>query len=122
MRTGGMFRTEESTMSDTSLDRAENEDIRSVVREKYGALPVGPAAAPCCGPEGGAGVLPALGYTQAQAEAIPQGANLGLGCGNPLAHAEVRAGETVLDLGSGAGIDAFLAAREVGSGGHVIGV
>lgn len=53
---------------------------------------------------------------------MPQGANLGLGCGNPLAYADVKPGETVLDLGSGAGIDAFLAAREVGESGRVIGV
>jgi SAM-dependent methyltransferase len=53
---------------------------------------------------------------------VPAGANLGLGCGNPLAHADLRTGETVLDLGSGAGIDCFLASREVGPDGHVIGV
>src|SRR6185295_19011457 len=53
---------------------------------------------------------------------VPEGADLGLGCGNPLAYAEVRAGETVLDLGLGAGIDCFLAAKEVGPQGHVIGV
>jgi SAM-dependent methyltransferase len=63
-----------------------------------------------------------LGYSPEQARAIPAGANLGLGCGNPLAHAQVRAGETVLDLGSGAGMDAFLAAREVGPSGRVLGV
>src|SRR5439155_2783507 len=58
----------------------------------------------------------------ADAAAIPEGADLGLGCGNPLADAGVKPGETVLDLGSGGGIDCFLAAREVGPGGHVIGV
>jgi ubiquinone/menaquinone biosynthesis C-methylase UbiE len=57
-----------------------------------------------------------------QLEAVPEGANLGVGCGAPLGHAALRTGETVLDLGSGAGFDAFLAAREVGPGGHVIGV
>jgi len=67
-------------------------------------------------------VLAALGYTSEQAAAIPEGANLGLGCGNPLAHAELVAGETVLDLGSGAGIDCFIAARQVGPAGRAIGV
>jgi SAM-dependent methyltransferase len=63
-----------------------------------------------------------LGYSAEQAATLPEGANLGLGCGNPLAYAEIKPGETVLDLGSGAGIDAFLAAREAGPDGHVIGV
>jgi SAM-dependent methyltransferase len=67
-------------------------------------------------------VLDAVGYTKEQAAAIPEGANLGLGCGNPLAYAAARPGETVLDLGSGAGIDCFLAAREAGPTGRVIGV
>ncbi len=101
-------------------------DIRATVREKYGALAEGGAG--CCDGSGcGCGdaagtVLTAIGYTPEQAAAIPEGANLGLGCGNPLAHANVKPGETVLDLGSGAGIDAFLAAREVGPRGRVIGV
>lgn len=114
------------------------QDIREIVREKYGEIADGgacgcgcrPASADaservtatghsgCCGDSG----LTALGYTPDQAAAIPEGANLGLGCGNPLGHAAVKPGETVLDLGSGAGIDAFLAAREVGPEGRVIGV
>jgi SAM-dependent methyltransferase len=100
-----------------------NEDVRVTVREKYGVIAGGEGG--CCGPGccgGDAGVLAELGYTAEQAAAIPEGANLGLGCGNPLAHAAVRAGETVLDLGSGAGIDCFLAARETGPAGRVIGV
>jgi len=107
-------------------------DIRDVVREKYGALAEGAASgAGCCAEgsgcgcgcqDGAKGTLASLGYTEEQAKAIPEGANLGLGCGNPLAHAQIRFGETVLDLGSGAGIDAFLAAREVGARGRVIGV
>ncbi|HKW50185.1 MAG TPA: arsenite methyltransferase [Candidatus Eisenbacteria bacterium] len=107
-------------------------DIRDVVREKYGAVAKSAASGEdCCAEGSGCGcgcqagtteTLASLGYTEEQAKAIPQGANLGLGCGNPLAHAQIRFGETVLDLGSGAGIDAFLAAREVGSSGRVIGV
>ena len=102
-----------------------SDDIRTVVREKYGALAEGKnREGGCCGGTGcGCGdVLQEIGYTADQAAAIPEGANLGLGCGNPLAHAGTRPGETVLDLGSGAGIDCFLAAREVGERGRVIGV
>jgi SAM-dependent methyltransferase len=111
---------------------SETTDIRDVVREKYGAAAEDAASgAGCCSQgsgcgcgcqDGGQGTLAALGYTEEQAKAIPEGANLGLGCGNPLASAGIRWGETVLDLGSGAGIDAFLAAREVGARGRVIGV
>ena len=102
-----------------------SDDIRTVVREKYGALAEGKTEeAGCCGGTGcGCGdVLQEIGYTADQAGAIPEGANLGLGCGNPLAYAGTRPGEMVLDLGSGAGIDCFLAAREVGERGRVIGV
>ncbi|MCJ7771140.1 arsenite methyltransferase [Candidatus Bathyarchaeota archaeon] len=63
-----------------------------------------------------------IGYTQAEIEAVPKGSNLGLGCGNPVAIAYIKAGETVLDLGSGAGFDCFLAAQRVGKNGKVIGV
>ena len=90
--------------------------IREIVREKYGKIAEGASVdSVTLSPND-------LGYTREQAQAIPDGANLGLGCGNPLAHAAVKPGETVLDLGSGAGIDALLAAREVGSTGRVIGV
>jgi len=63
-----------------------------------------------------------IGYSQAEIEAVPEGSNLGLGCGNPVANASIKAGETVLDLGSGAGFDCFLAAQQVGKNGKVIGV
>jgi arsenite methyltransferase len=103
-------------------------DIRDTVREKYGVLAEGgdcgcgcaTGAASCCSTDQVS--MTGLGYSAEQLAAIPEGANLGLGCGNPLAHAGVKPGETVLDLGSGAGIDAFLAAKEVGPAGHVIGV
>jgi len=100
-------------------------DIRTIVREKYGAIADGKESGCCgstCGCGGGDAVLTEIGYSADQSAAVPEGANLGLGCGNPLAHAGVRTGETVLDLGSGAGIDCFLAAREVGPAGRVIGV
>ena len=103
-------------------------DIRTVVREKYGEIAEGRRSG-CCGDGGDCGcasgetdVIAAIGYSEEQAAAIPEGANLGLGCGNPLAYAAARSGETVLDLGSGAGIDCFLAAREVGPTGRAIGV
>ena len=107
-------------------------DIRVVVREKYGAIAEGRSCGCGCGcsldepgrttAETGASVLDRIGYTAEQKAAVPEGANLGLGCGSPLAYAAARPGETVLDLGSGAGIDCFLAAREVGPTGRVIGV
>jgi ubiquinone/menaquinone biosynthesis C-methylase UbiE len=99
-------------------------DVRAVVREKYAAVAEGGnCGCGCCGaaPDDET-ALAALGYTAEQRAAIPEGADLGLGCGNPIAHAALKAGESVLDLGSGAGIDCFLAAREVGPTGHVIGV
>ncbi len=107
----------------------EGSDIRSVVRSKYGEIAKGTSSCgcgpSCCGgSEGAAGAKIAehIGYTAGELDAIPEGANLGLGCGNPLAHASVRLGDVVLDLGSGAGMDAFLAARDVGPAGRVIGV
>ena len=63
-----------------------------------------------------------IGYSDEQLEGVPEGANLGVGCGNPTAIDTLRPGETIVDLGSGAGMDAFLAARQVGPTGHVIGV
>src|SRR5438876_6634634 len=102
----------------------EGADVRTIVRERYGKIAAGEAgAAGCCGgPACADQVLVEVGYTAEQAQAIPAGANLGLGCGNPIAWANLERGETVLDLGSGAGIDCFLAAREVGVEGRVIGV
>ena len=99
----------------------ERGDIRTVVRERYGAIAEGKDG--CCGSGDGACCATAeLGYSAEEKAAIPEGANLGLGCGNPIGLAEPKSGETVLDLGSGAGVDAFLAAREVGPEGKVIGV
>jgi len=102
-------------------------DVRVVVRDKYGAIAAGKSSDCCgvaCGCNGGDvdQVLGAIGYTADQAATIPADANLGLGCGNPVALAEIRPGETVLDLGSGAGIDCFLAARAAGPTGRAIGV
>jgi len=101
---------------------SDGDDIREVVREKYGEIAEGKRTGCGCGCDCGPDVLLSLGYTAEQKAALPAGADLGLGCGNPLAHAALRPGETVLDLGSGAGVDCFLAAREVGGTGRVIGV
>lgn len=104
-------------------ERSENE-VREIVREQYGAIAraTGPAAcAPgCCG--AGADKSLALGYSADDLAAVPEGANMGLGCGNPQAIAALKAGETVLDLGAGGGFDCFLAAKQVGAEGRVIGV
>jgi arsenite methyltransferase len=74
----------------------------------------------CCGT--GSKYEEEIGYTKEELESLPEGAALGVGCGNPVAIASLKEGETVLDLGSGAGIDVFLAAARVGSSGRVIGV
>src|SRR5581483_9110027 len=95
-----------------------NEGITTAVAEHYGAVARGEASA-CCGPV--QDVARAIGYS-AEELAIVGDANLGLGCGNPLALTEIAPGMTVLDLGSGAGFDAFLAWNRVGPSGHVIGV
>jgi arsenite methyltransferase len=100
----------------------EGGDIRTVVREKYGEIAQGKRSGCGCASGGCGDVLLTLGYTAEQKAAVPEGADLGLGCGNPLGHAALQPGETVLDLGSGAGVDCFLAAREIGPAGRVIGV
>ncbi len=98
------------------------EEIRRLVAEGYARVVAGGGS--CCG--GGearaALISGAIGYSKEELAALPEGANLGLGCGNPTALDSLRPGEVVLDLGSGAGIDAFLAARQVGTEGRVIGV
>ena len=102
---------------------SESQDVRTVVREKYAALAEGKSVGCGCGCAPGLeSTIESIGYTKEQIDAIPEGADLGLGCGNPLAHAELREGEVVLDLGAGAGIDSFLAAKAVGPRGLAIGV
>ena len=112
--------------------------VREAVRLNYGAVARRAAGrevtgccqrapevrTPCCAPapEKAAQVSCGIGYSEADLAAAPEGANLGLGCGNPTAIAALKAGERVLDLGSGGGFDCFLAARQVGPEGQVIGV
>jgi SAM-dependent methyltransferase len=103
-----------------------------MVRARYGGVAAASegscfaaAAASCCGdaaPRTPAEKSRQMGYSEAELAAAPDGANLGLGCGNPQAIAALKPGEVVVDLGSGAGFDCFLAARQVGETGHVIGV
>ncbi|MFN2426081.1 MAG: arsenite methyltransferase [Candidatus Binatia bacterium] len=104
--------------------RSNEQTIHEQVRERYAdvAKTGGMTRDTGCCSAGNAIVATRLGYTGEDLDAVPEGANLGVGCGAPLAHAELRPGETVLDLGSGAGFDAFLAAHEVGPEGRVIGV
>jgi SAM-dependent methyltransferase len=112
------------------MDEAQ---IREMVRARYGSIAssnasdscCGPAASSCCGP---APASPSedkslrMGYSETDLASVPEGANLGLGCGNPHAIAAMQPGEVVVDLGSGAGFDCFLAAQRVGPTGRVIGV
>jgi SAM-dependent methyltransferase len=102
------------------LDLEDRDGVHEVVRDAYGKIAEANGVASCCGSQ--AAVAQEIGYTQDDLAAVPEGANLGVGCGNPLAFAEPKAGEVVLDLGSGAGFDSFLAARAVGAAGRVIGV
>ncbi len=110
------------------MDQAE---IKELVRARDGSIaaaadPSGccaPAASSCCGPSTASqDKALQMGYSESELAAVPEGANLGLGCGNPQAIAAMQPGETVVDLGSGAGFDCFLAARQVGDAGRVIGV
>ena len=106
----------------------KKEEIKKVVREGYAKI--AKQGSPCCTPvksccgstDLAQDISKNIGYTEKELNAVPEGANLGLGCGNPVALASLREGETVLDLGSGAGLDSFLAASRVGKTGRVIGV
>ena len=112
------------TMNEQAMNEQTKDEVRAAVREQYGnvARTTGAAgcAPGCCGP--GASASLALGYSPEELAAVPEGANMGLGCGNPQAIAGLQAGETVLDLGAGGGFDCFLASKQVGPSGRVIGV
>lgn len=105
----------------------KDEEIRKVVRERYGSIAVKDNSCcgstnSCCGGGSADTISQSVGYSDEELGAVPDGANLGLGCGNPTALASLKEGETVLDLGSGAGFDCFLAANIVGETGKVIGI
>jgi SAM-dependent methyltransferase len=96
-----------------------SDSIEKVVRERYGAVALSGLSTEN---EGVRAVAEAFGYTAEELAATPAGANMGLSCGNPLATASLREGEVVVDLGSGGGLDIFLAARKVGASGRAIGI
>ncbi|NYT00593.1 MAG: arsenite methyltransferase [Methanocellales archaeon] len=104
------------------------EEIKKVVREGYAKIAKQNSSCcipsnSCCGNADLAqDISKKIGYTDEELKAVPENSNLGLGCGNPVAIASLKEGETVLDLGSGAGFDCFLAANKVGKNGRVIGV
>jgi len=115
------------------MSQAKQDEIRQIVRTAYGEVAEASnggsgcgEASSCCGVSDEAQInsliSTRLGYSQQDLDSVPDGADMGLGCGNPRAIASLSAGETVLDLGSGGGFDAFLAAQEIGKGGRVIGV
>ncbi|CAA7622059.1 Arsenical resistance operon trans-acting repressor ArsD (modular protein) [Magnetospirillum sp. LM-5] len=97
-------------------------DQRALVRDRYGAIAAGASAPSCCGTPKADDMARRMGYGEAELALVPDGANLGLGCGNPQAIGALQPGEVVVDLGSGAGFDCFLAAAQVGPGGRVIGI
>ncbi len=112
------------------MTKCRNDEIRQGVRKRYAGIATsgksgcGCSTASCC-----SGTKPSakaqstkLGYSKKDVEAVPEGANMGLGCGNPQSIAMLKKGEIVLDLGAGGGFDCFLAARQVGARGRVIGV
>lgn len=111
--------------------KRKHDEIRKAVRQTYGKIVTGGSTtcgcstSSCCGNPGGVSLTDislGLGYSNKDIADMPEGSNMGLGCGNPHALASLQPGETVLDLGSGGGFDCFLAARSVGDKGFVIGV
>jgi arsenite methyltransferase len=120
-----------NSIEEVHMEMQKNDEIRSAVRENYGKVAVagrsgcGCSSSSCCGTPNAvtaADISLGLGYSDQDVTVVPEGANMGLGCGNPQAIASLQPGETVLDLGSGGGFDCFLAARAVGDRGNVIGV
>ncbi len=108
-----------------TLDRKDVETVVKSVRGKYAEIAL--EGGSCCGtagcdPGSEEAVTLKVGYSKRQLSVVPEGANLGLGCGAPIDHLSLKAGETVVDLGSGAGIDVFLAVDSVGPTGRVIGI
>lgn len=106
-----------------------NEEIKKLVRQGYAKIAQQPSGccctqvSSCCSSSVSTQALRKnIGYSEEELSIVPEGANLGLGCGNPVALASLKSGETVLDLGSGAGFDCFLAAQQIGEKGKVIGV
>jgi SAM-dependent methyltransferase len=99
---------------------AQGEKIRQTVRDGYAEI--AQKGRGCCGNSKPTEFAQAIGYCQDELEALPEGANMGLSCGNPTVIANLKQGQVVLDLGSGGGFDCFIAAKKVGATGLVIGV
>jgi len=95
--------------------------MKDYIKKVYGDIAKGKKKC-CCGSSKNKDVSEKIGYTKKELDAIPSDANMGLGCGNPVALASLKKGETVIDLGSGGGIDVFLASKNVGDTGRVIGI
>lgn len=124
------------------MEIIQHDQIRQAVRKKYQQVATAPPSSDnrrvsCCAPQdnpvgiscgcGESALTPdamssTMGYSQSDISSVPEGSNMGLGCGNPVAIASLKPGETVVDLGSGGGFDCFLAAEKVGESGQVIGV
>ena len=115
------------------MDQKKADDIRQNVRASYSQVAEASNSGDCCGETSSCCgvssddaintlVSTRLGYSEADLAAVPKGADMGLGCGNPRAIASIKLGETIVDLGSGGGFDCFLAAAETGEQGRVIGV
>lgn len=103
----------------------EKKDIKKSIQKTYGDIAKTGSSCCCscsCDGTSANAISQKVGYTEQDMSTVPEGANLGLGCGNPVALADIKPGETVLDLGSGAGFDSFLAAKRTGPTGKVIGV
>ncbi len=106
--------------------KRKSEEIKKIVKDGYAkALSRNASCCSsscCCGTDQAKEISKSFGYSDSEMSAVPEGANLGFGCGNPVALASLKEGDVVLDLGSGAGFDAFLAAKKVGKTGRVIGI
>ncbi|MBN2455781.1 MAG: arsenite methyltransferase [Sedimentisphaerales bacterium] len=102
-------------------DLRQNENIRETVRKGYADIAQGKSNC-CCGSSSPDKLAESIGYSNEELNILPEGANMGLSCGNPTVIADLKAGQVVLDLGSGGGFDVFIAARKVGSNGKAIGV
>ncbi len=96
----------------------EESEVKKIVKDAYSGIARGESKLCCCSV---ADISRSIGYSKEELDKVPE-SNMGLGCGNPVAMASIKEGETVLDLGSGAGLDCFLASGAVGAGGRVIGI
>lgn len=98
-----------------------SQNVKKIIKESYGKIAQTPISGCGCGCKNNQAISKSIGYSDEEIKAVPD-ANLGLGCGNPTAIGRIKEGDIVLDLGSGAGFDVFLAAKKVGASGRVIGI